>query len=408
MKAILGLIPKLLFSALIVTIAVSSYFLGHADALAPTSSDPAVTAELETAKRRFSQALELVELNHVDRVLDEQTIDSMLDAALSTLDPYSGFLDTQATDQVLHASGTEGVPRLGLSVMDIAGAYIIEAIMPGSPAAEAGFMPGDRVLRINDRYVGDEAPASINHELQAQMAKGHDQVISIGVRREGFPGEITLVAHPKALTPVGVFDLGVTDGVVHLHLERFYEGAAQDLSDAINRRLRAGPLTGVVLDLRDNGGGLTHEAQKIADMFLPKHKRIYRLVGRAMGKEDVMTREPAEFPSLPLALIINGNSASASEILASSLQAHHRARIVGWPSFGKGTVQRIYPVTDGSVKITVAHYLSADLTPIDKKGVSPDVVVSGKDPGFRPSRFLKDPARAAAIAELLASAGNNR
>lgn len=404
MRFLAPFVPKVLFSILIAVIVAASYFLGRADARVGSPSVPAMTAELETAKTRFSQALELVELNHVDRVLDEQTIDSMLDAALSTLDPYSGFLDTQATDQVLHASGTQGVPRLGLSVMDIAGAYIIEAIMPDSPAAAAGFLPGDRVLRINDRYVGDEAPTSINHQLQAEMEKAQSRAISIGVRREGTPGEITLVAHPKALTPVGVFDLGVIDGVLHLHLERFYEGAAQDLSDAINRRLRDGALAGVVLDLRDNGGGLTHEAQKIADMFLPPNQRIYRLVGRAMGKEDVVTREPAEFPSLPLALIINGNSASASEILASSLQAHHRARIVGWPSYGKGTVQRIYPVTDGSVKITVAHYLSADLTPIDKKGVMPDVVVSGEDPGFRPSRFIKDPAREAAIAEVVSEA----
>jgi carboxyl-terminal processing protease len=212
---------------------------------------------------------------------------------------------------------------------------------------------------------------------------------------------LNVTVKPADIDPVTVFDLGVTDGVLHLYLKKFYPGLASDTEALIARAVQKQGIKGVVLDLRNNGGGLTDEALKIADLFLPKGTLLYEMAGRAEGVKQVRTDAIPRYATLGLSIITNGNSASASEIIAGAFQAHNRATIVGWKSLGKGTVQRVFPVESGAITITFAEYRDGGLRKINGVGVMPDVLMDAPDPRMRPSRFDKDTARDSAIVYAL-------
>jgi carboxyl-terminal processing protease len=348
---------------------------------------------VEDAAARFVEALVLAEEYHVNETLDDEVVNRMLDTALGELDPYSGYLDASTT-QAMTAMGQEAeTPRLGVTVMDIDGRYIIESVMPGGPAENVGLMPGDCIVRVGDRYVGDEAPRSVNRIIQEEIKRTGGEKIHLGVRRSDRAEEISIDIDPEPVRVIGVHDLGRENGIAHIHLERFYEGAAEDLANAIRREQRQGGLEGIVLDLRNNGGGLTTEARAIAGLFLPKGSLLYEMSGRVIGVETVRSDVEPEFPDLRLSLVVNGYTASSSEILAGAIQAHDRGKVVGWQTLGKGSIQRVYPVEDGSVKITVAEYRDGGLRKINHIGITPDIPIVGEDPKFMPSRFSEDEAR---------------
>lgn len=350
-------------------------------------------SRVEAATGRFVEALVLAEEYHVHETLDDEVVNRMLDTALGELDPYSGYLDASTT-QAMTAMGQEAeTPRLGVTVMDIDGRYIIETVMPGGPAEKVGLMPGDRVVRVGERYVGDEAPRTVNRIIQEEIKRTNGEEIHLGVRRSDLDGEISIDIDPEPVRVIGVHDLGRENGIAHIHLERFYEGAAEDLANAIRREQRQGGLEGVILDLRNNGGGLTTEARAIAGLFLPKGSLLYEMSGRVIGVETVRSDVDPEFADLPLALVVNGYTASSSEILAGAIQAHNRGKVIGWKTLGKGSIQRVYPVEDGSVKITVAEYRDGGLRKINHVGITPDIPIVGDDPKFMPSRFSEDEAR---------------
>lgn len=360
-------------------------------------SGPGLTQEAETrverAAGRFIEAMVLAEEYHVKEELDDEVVNRMLNTALLQLDPYSGYLDATTTEALTGIGSDAESPRLGVTIMDVDGKYIIESVMPGSAAEIVGIMPGDRVVRVGDRYVGDEAPRTVNDIIHSEIEQADGKAIRLGVLRPGRPREIAIDVDPKPVHMVGVHNLGRENGVVHVHLERFYQGAAEDLANILRREERQGGLEGIVLDLRNNGGGLTTEARAIASMFLPEGTLLYEMSGRVVGVETVRSEGDPEFPDLKMSVVVNGYSASSSEILAGALQAHGRAKIVGWRTLGKGSIQRIYPVDNGSVRITVAEYRDGGLRKINHVGISPDILIQGEDPKFRPSRFSEDEAR---------------
>ncbi len=185
----------------------------------------------------------------------------MIDHALRELDPHSGYLDKAATEDLTSGGEGDNTPRLGVTIMDVDGKYVIEAVIPGSPAEIVGLMPGDRVVRVGDRFVGDEAPRLVNDIIHAEIDRAAGEYIHLGIRRPGRLREEMIKINPEPVAAVGAFNLGREDGVVHIHLERFYEGATQDIVNIIHREKRQGGLDGVIIDLRNNGGGLTSEVR---------------------------------------------------------------------------------------------------------------------------------------------------
>lgn len=365
--------------------------------IAPQLEDPASNARVASAVSQFAEALALIEANHVSQTLEPETRIRMLNAALQELDPYSGYLDTRHTNALITNGEDATTPRLGVLIMDVDGRYTIEAVAPGSPAEIVGIIPGDQVIRVGQRFLGEASPQVVNQAIADEIAAHPGARITLGILRPGRDEEISITVTPETVPSFGVHHLGRIDGVVHLHIERFYDGLSVDLMALLQREMARGPLKGVVLDLRGNGGGLTSEMIRVASFFLPDGKLLYRMSGRGIGDEDVHSSGTPIFSDLGLSVIIDGMSASSAEIFAGAIQAHERGPILGWPSYGKGTIQRVYPTADGAVKITVAEYLDGKLRPIQGLGIVPDVRMEQEDPGYRPSRFSADFLRDRAI-----------
>lgn len=371
---------------------------GNLDAvIIPHIEDPASDARVATAVGQFAEALALIEANHVSETLDPETRIRMLNAALQELDPYSGYLDTSNTNALITNGDDATTPRLGVLIMDVDGRYTIEAVAPGSPAEIVGIIPGDQVVRVGERSLGQASPQEVNQAISDEIAARPGERITLGIARPGRESEISITVTPETVPSFGVHHLGRIGGVVHLHIERFYDGLSVDLMALLQREMARGELKGVVLDLRGNGGGLTSEMIRVASFFLPEGKLLYRMAGRGIGNEDVRSTGSPAFADLGLSVIIDGMSASSAEIFAGAIQAHERGPILGWASYGKGTIQRVYPTDEGAVKITVAEYLDARLRPIQGVGIVPDVPMEQADPGYRPSRFSSDFVRDRAI-----------
>lgn len=354
-------------------------------------------ARLASAISVFSEASALVEQQHISRQLDSETISRMVDGALGQLDPWSGYMGSDLAQSLISDEDRDHRLQIGFLVSAADGQYRVEAMTPGGPAELAGIMPGDQVVRVGGRDVSAETPYTINQILIEEMAALQGDPISLGLRRSGADSIVSVVVRPADIPPVSVFDLGVKEGVLHLYLQKFYPGMAADADRLIARAIRMHGIRGVVLDLRNNGGGLTEEATALASLFLPENSLLYEISGRTIGVERVTTTEMPKYADLRVALIVNGKSASASEIIAGAFQALDRGAVVGWPTLGKGTVQRIFPIAEGAITITFAEYRDAGLRKIDGIGVMPDIRMDAPDPRVRPSRFDRDSARRAAM-----------
>lgn len=365
----------------------------------PDASGLSSEARTRVAKslKTFLETFVLVERDHVSAQLDEDLVAKMLDGALHRLDPYSGFMDAERVADLTSPPEEERALRLGISIMDVDGGYTIEAVSPGSPAEQADLRPGDRVVRVGETDVAELAPAKINTIIRKTVEDTRGKDIELGISRPGMDAELSRVVRPAPFPEIPVLDLGLHDGVLHLAIERFYQGMAEDVRAAIERARETGAATGVAIDLRDNSGGLTTEARLLAEMFLPKGSLLYEMHGREGSLAEIHSEQNPTYPELGLSVIVNGNSASASEIFAAAIQAHQRGLVVGWQTYGKGSIQRIYPVDGGSIKITVAKYKDAALRQIDGQGVTPDIEIPQEDPEMRLSRFVPDPARREAL-----------
>lgn len=363
------------------------------------------TSRISHALGRFAEAFILIESEHVDAQLDDPVIDVMLDRALESLDDYSGYLDTASAQRATQAPGQSRDRMLGVLVVPVDGAAVVEAVYPESPAQNAGMEPGDRIVEIAGTSVEGRDIEEVMDILRHAIAQSGQDALDVGVVSPGGTQNVTRTMRPGVIEKIGVFDLGVRDGVLHVAIDRFYRGMAQDVIEVIEARRRESEIVGIVLDLRNNGGGLTSEARLLAEFFLPAKSLIYHLDGRDGVAEEIMTDREALYPDMGLSVLVNARSASASEIFAGAIQAHGRGTVVGWRTYGKGSVQRIYALERGAIKITSAAYLDAGMRVINGIGIAPDIEIDIEDPGVRVSRFLEDPARK--VARIAARGGRS-
>jgi len=370
--------------------------------------DAASRQRVEHGARVFAVTLALVERQHYSKDLDEGTLYSMVNGALNTLDTYSGYLSPEVASLYIYHETAKGALRIGLMVTGNQGGYRIEAVSPDSPAARAGLVPGDRVVRVDGTYVADRPGPEVHDIIRAATESGAD--LELGIRRPGLGREMTVSVAPEDIRPVGVFDLGLgRDGILHLAVEYFYQGLVDDMAALIDAARARGPVSGIVIDLRNDGGGLTDASVDLFSAFSQEGLVVYEAHGKETGTEIFRTHRDGRYADLGLAVIINGNSASASEMFAGAVKAHGRGKVYGWTSYGKGTVQRVFPVSGGgAIKITSALYRDAASHDVDGIGITPDVPALGEDPGFRPSRFARDPVRDAAMAGLRAEMSGRR
>ncbi len=330
--------------------------------------------------RIFSQVFNYVENNYVDEVEQESLIYGAVQGMVGTLDPHTMFLPPDQY-QKMKEDTTGEFGGLGIEIGVEDGWLTIIAPLQNSPAARAGLKTGDRIVAIE----GQDAEGMAVADAVALLRGPANTRVTITVMREDWetPREVALVRQRLRLNSVEARLL--ERGVGYVHIKSFQERTERNLKEALRELLRearlAGSegLSGLVLDLRDNPGGLVDEAVRVADLFLAEGD-IVTTEGRNRRHVDrqVAHRRGTQ-PGYAMAVLVNDGSASASEIVAGALQDHRRAVVVGGTTYGKGSVQTIIELEDGSgLKLTVARYFTPSGRSINSKGIKPDVEVAAE------------------------------
>ena len=333
----------------------------------------------------FGDVFERVRAKYVDEIDDKQLIESAINGMLTSLDPHSGYLNADSfRDMQVQTRGQFG--GLGIEVTMECGLVKVVSPIDGTPAHEAGLQPGDLISHID----GDAILGLTLNEAVDKMRGPVDSDITITVRREAKePFDVTL---KRAIIKIRSVRARAIGNVGYVRITTFNEQSTSGLQSSMSD-LKAeigDDLVGFVLDLRNNPGGLLNQAISISDAFLERGEIV-----STRGRDDAdSTRANAKPGDLaegkPIVVLINGGSASASEIVAGALQDHRRAIIVGTQSFGKGSVQTIMPLPGhGAMRLTTARYYTPSGTSIQAKGISPDIDV----PLARVEQLEQGPAR---------------
>ncbi|MBM3774715.1 MAG: PDZ domain-containing protein [Acidobacteria bacterium] len=309
--------------------------------------------DLEQALARFTGVFALVEEHASEPLNFEQAFyQGAIPGMLRRLDPHSVFFDPAQFEQ-LQEMQTSTRKGFGSVVSVLPGRVIVLQTLPGTPSARSGMAPGDEILAVN----GYRLDRLEMEQLIALLGAARRETARVEVKRPGEPSMLQFVLAPEEMQSPSVeraFFLAA--GIGYVRVASFEEKTGAQLREAIEK-LGGGKLKGLVLDLRNNPGGLLPAALETASLFLKPGQTVLKVRGRAVAEREEKAPENFHPYSFPLAVLINGRSASASEIVAGALQDHGRAAIVGEPSFGKGLVESVYPLSAGAgLALTTAFY----------------------------------------------------
>jgi len=322
----------------------------------------------------FARALAYIELSYVEPVDQESLVYGAIRGLADSLDPHSVFLDPEEYE-ILKSDAEGRFAGVGVEVSSRDGWLTILSVFEGGPAAKAGLQPGDRFLSID----GEEARDVRLYDAVRRIRGEPGTTVEVTVRREGQEKalERTLTRAFIDIDPIEAQLLD--DGIVYVRIKAFQDGTARlfshALDEAVMKRRRRGGVTGLLLDLRDNGGGLLHEAVWVSDELLASGV-IVSTRGRGGVKiSEYSARRAGTRPKWAIVVLINENTASASEIVAGALRDHRRAVLVGVRSFGKGSVQNVFELPGGSaLKLTTYRYYTPSGRSIQAEGITPDLV----------------------------------
>ena len=354
-------------------------FLGGATAVVALRAAPALGSmyrELDV----FTRVLADIENNYVEAIDEQHLVYGAIRGMVATLDPHSMFLEPKQYQQMkADTAGEWG--GLGLEVTLREGVVTVVSPLDDTPAARAGMASGDQILQI-DGVATREMSLS---QAQQKMVGPPGSRIDLLVMRRGFaqPRHLSLILEHIRVNPIDSRVLEAGYGYVRIHsfqdrTDRYLKEALQKLRQQIG-----GPLTGLVLDLRNDPGGLLDQAVRVSDRFLSTGL-IVSTEGRNHQHIEKEYAHPTDTePNYPIIVLVNGGTASASEIVAGALQDQGRAVIMGTQTFGKGSVQTVIELDDGSgLKLTIAKYYTPKHRSIQEDGITPDVVVrAGPDEG---------------------------
>ncbi|HEY5808098.1 MAG TPA: S41 family peptidase [Povalibacter sp.] len=327
--------------------------------------------------RLLAEVLELIRNDYVDNVSDQTLMESAIRGLVSDLDPHSAFLDAEELDEIRISTAGE-YSGVGIEVALENGAVSVVNPIEGGPAAAAGVQAGDTIVAVDEVPVDVE---NLNDTIDRMRGKpGSTVKITIARREVTQPMQFTLARANVQVHSVKQHLL--EPGFGYVGISHFSETTTPDLERAIKRLKEQSPggLRGLVLDLRDNPGGLLDAAIGVSDAFLTQGV-IVTADGRAADARFEMDAQPGDdIDGAPIVVLVNGGSASASEIVAGALKDHHRATIVGQQTYGKGSVQTVMPLSDGhAIKLTTSRYYTPSGASIHKVGIKPDVIVDAKD-----------------------------
>lgn len=324
----------------------------------------------------FSDVLDIIEKNYVDPVESKELIRGAIQGMINSIDPHSAYLLPDAyKDLQIETKGEFSGIGIVITMQD----NMITVISPieGTPAYEAGVKAGDRIIKVD----GEETKAMMLWEAVKKMRgrKGTEVVITVMRKGVADPIDFTLVRDIIPLESVRAHLL--KPGYGYVRITNFREKTGHDVVAALQElEPDKKPLKGLILDLRDNPGGLLDQAIEVADIFLDAGQ-IVSIKGRQEAHSKAyMARKNEVKRTYPMVLLINGGSASAAEIVAGALQDHGRCVVLGTTSFGKGSVQTVEPLRDGSgLKLTIARYYTPNGKAIQASGIVPDILVERRD-----------------------------
>ena len=317
----------------------------------------------------LGDSIEKIKTDYVEHVENKEIVESAINGILSSLDPHSSFLNAKnLEDMKIQTKGLFG--GLGIEVTMENGFVKVISPIDDTPAYKAGIKAGDYITHLNKKSVIgltlDEAVGKMRGPVGSKLK------VTIG-RTNMEPFDITIKRDVIKITSVRS---RIEKDVGYVRITTFSEQTNKSTKEAIKKLKKNKNLKGFVLDLRNNPGGLLEQAVYVSDLFLEKGE-IVSTRGRDLENPETYKAKPGDvINGLPLVVLINGGSASASEIVAGALQDHKRAIILGTQSFGKGSVQTIIPVNPyGALRMTTARYFTPSGRSIQKKGISPDIVV---------------------------------
>ncbi len=324
---------------------------------------PPSTEDLESALKRFTDVISVVETQAADPVNTQQAVyQGAIPGMLRTLDPHSIFFDPDQNEQLKQMENSER-KGFGTVVSVLPGRVIILQAMTGTPSAKAGLQPGDEIVAVN----GVELARLDFEQIIGYLGQSHQHRAQLIVRRPGNARPLQFVLDPELLDSPSVDRAFLLKpGVGYVRVNGFDPQTSRQLKDAIEK-LGGENLKGLVLDLRDNPGGVVQAALEAASFFLKPGQKILSVKGRSIEEQTVEVPKTAMPYAFPLAVLVNAKTASAAEILSGALQDHDRAVVLGEPSFGKGLVQNVFPLTGNTaLALTTAFYYTPSGRSIQK------------------------------------------
>lgn len=342
--------------------------------LAPGNRQGLSAADEETYKglKIFSDVIDLIEKNYVDPVDSKDLIQKAIQGMVGSLDPHSQLLPPEAFEELqIDTRGEFG--GIGIVITMQKGLLTVISPIEGTPAHKAGIKAGDIIIKVD----GESTKDMMLWEAVKKMRgpKGESVVITVFREGETDPMDFTLV---RDIIPIeSVRYMALQPGYGYIRITNFQENTTDDLNAALKSLEQSKTsMKGLILDLRDNPGGLLNQAVDVSDVFL-EGGNIVSIKGRLEKHTKIFDAKPNRSKhTYPMVVLINGGSASASEIVAGALQDHHRAVILGTTSFGKGSVQTVESLRDGyGLKFTIARYYTPGGRSIQAQGIVPDIEV---------------------------------
>lgn len=354
------------------------------------SGDGEAYDQLET----FTNILTIVQKNYVEEVGTKELLEGAVNGMLGSLDPHSAYLTPDLYKELqVDTKGSFG--GLGIEITNRSGVLTVVSPIEDTPAYRAGVEPGDQIIKIEGEFTKDMALMDAVKKMRGRPGSK----VTISIKREGEADliDFTITREDIQIQSVKFRDLG--GGYGYVRITQFQERTAQNVDDAI-REIAAsndGTIRGLVLDLRNDPGGLLSQAVKVTDEFLDSGMIVYTDGRLDSQNQKYFAHKQGSHTDFPMVVLVNGGTASAAEIVAGALQDHKRALVLGTPTFGKGSVQTILPLDDSSaIRLTTARYYTPGGRSIQATGIVPDIEMANnvrlvrKDGRPLPQEFLRE------------------
>ncbi|MDX9715285.1 MAG: S41 family peptidase [Dissulfurispiraceae bacterium] len=320
--------------------------------------------------RMFTEVITQIKKNYVEEVKIKDLIRNAVKGMVSSLDPHSSYMTPEAYKEMrVETKGEFGGLGIQIAIKD--GMLTVIAPIEDTPAHKAGILAGDRILKIDQASTKEMSL----HDAVSKMRGLKGTKIILTIMREGWKETKDFTIVRDTIKVKSVKPKMLANKIGYVKVTQFQEATGSELKDALSKLKKEG-MASIILDLRNDPGGLLNSAVEVTEQFLPANKLVVYIKNRKNEKMEYFTEEKNPYLDMPMVVLVNQGSASASEIVAGALKDWNRAVVVGMQTFGKGSVQSLLPLSDGSgLRLTTAKYYTPNGTSIQGVGITPDIVV---------------------------------